>query len=91
MSHLDAKAGMAATAGKPPRAGGGIGGDGPERLWIPTAEASVHLGISRKTLFRLKKQGTLKAERHWSRKNPAAPSSDLLWHIQRCAIALGRV
>lgn len=62
----------------------------PEPLWIPTAEASVLLGISSKTLFRLKKQGILKSERHWARKNPARRSSDLLWHIQRCQLALGR-
>lgn len=62
----------------------------PEPLWIPTAQASVLLGISSKTLFRLKKQGILKPERHWARKNPARRSSDLLWHIQRCQLALGR-
>jgi hypothetical protein len=50
----------------------------------------VLLGISSKTLFRLKKQGILKSERHWARKNPARRSSDLLWHIQRCQLALGR-
>ena len=62
----------------------------PEPLWIPTAQASALLGISSKTLFRLKKQGILKPERHWARKNPARRSSDLLWHIQRCQLALGR-
>lgn len=62
----------------------------PLQLWIPTAQASVMLGISRKTLFRLKQQGILKPERHWARKNPARRSSDLLWHIQRCQLALGR-
>lgn len=62
----------------------------PEPLWIPTAQASVLLGISSKTLFRLKKLGILKQERHWARKNPARRSSDLLWHIQRCQMALGR-
>jgi|694.fasta_scaffold114927_2 hypothetical protein len=60
-------------------------------LWIPTAEASVRLGISRKTLFRLKKQGVLKQEHHWSRKNPTRRCSDLLWHLQRCQLALGRI
>ena len=60
-------------------------------MWIPTAEASVLLGISRKTLFRLKKQGVLKQEHHWSRKNPTRRCSDLLWHLQRCQLALGRI
>lgn len=59
-------------------------------LWLPTAEASLQLGISRKTLFRLKKQGVLKQEHHWSRKNPTRRCSDLLWHLQRCQLALGR-
>ncbi|MFM8661892.1 MAG: hypothetical protein ACKOCI_11245 [Cyanobium sp.] len=59
-------------------------------LWLPTAEASLQLGISRKTLFRLKKQGVLKQEHQWSRKNPTRRCSDLLWHLQRCQLALGR-
>ena len=63
----------------------------PACLWITTGEASAHLGISRKTLFRLKKRGILKQQRHWARKNPASPSSDLLWHVQRCEMALGRL
>jgi len=69
----------------------GVGGrPEPALLWIPTAQASIQLGISRKTLFRLKKQGILKQQHHWSRKNPASRCSDLLWHIQRCQLALGR-
>jgi hypothetical protein len=63
----------------------------PACLWFSTGEASAHLGISRKTLFRLKKRGILKQQRHWARKNPASPSSDLLWHVQRCEMALGRL
>lgn len=63
----------------------------PACLWISTGEASAHLGISRKTLFRLKKRGILKQQRHWARKNPTSPSSDLLWHVQRCEMALGRI
>jgi hypothetical protein len=63
----------------------------PACLWISTGEASAHLGISRKTLFRLKKAGILKQQRHWARKNPASPCSDLLWHVQRCEMALGRI
>lgn len=61
------------------------------QLWIPTTQASLRLGISTKTLFRLKRQGVLKRERHWTRKNPAAARSDLLWHIQRCELTLGRI
>ena len=63
----------------------------PACLWISTGEASAHLGISRKTLFRLKKREILKQQRHWARKNPASPSSDLLWQVQRCEMALGRL
>ena len=69
---------------------GSNGRSTPEALWIPTAQASLLLGISRKTLFRLKNQGILKPERHWARKNPSRRCSDLLWHIQRCQLALGR-
>lgn len=60
-------------------------------LWISTHLASQRLGISSKTLFRLRQRGLLKAGHHWVRKNPAAPSSDLLWQIRRCEIALGRL
>lgn len=63
----------------------------PACLWISTGEASAHLGISRKTLFRLKKRGILKQQRHWARKNLASRCSDLLWHVQRCEMALGRL
>jgi hypothetical protein len=66
-------------------------GPTPEPLWISTAQASIQLGISRKTLFRLKQQGILKQERHWARKNPGRRCSDLLWHIQRCQLTLGRI
>jgi hypothetical protein len=66
-------------------------GPTPEPLWLTTAQASIQLGISRKTLFRLKAQGILKPERHWARKNPGRRCSDLLWHIQRCQLTLGRI
>jgi hypothetical protein len=66
-------------------------GPTPEPLWLTTAQASIQLGISRKTLFRLKAQGILKPERHWARKNPGRRCSDLLWHIHRCQLTLGRI
>lgn len=66
-------------------------GPTPEPLWLTTAQASIQLGISRKTLFRLKQQGILKPERHWARKNPGRRCSDLLWHIHRCQLTLGRI
>lgn len=66
-------------------------GHTPEPLWLTTAQASIQLGISRKTLFRLKQQGILKPERHWARKNPGRRCSDLLWHIHRCQLTLGRI
>jgi hypothetical protein len=43
------------------------------------------------TLSRLKQQGILKPERHWARKNPGRRCSDLLWHIHRCQLTLGRI
>lgn len=60
-------------------------------LWVSTNQASDALGISSKTLFRMRQSGLLKAGHHWVRKNPTAQSSDLLWQIQRCEIALGRL
>ena len=49
------------------------------------------LGISRTTLMQLKRTEFLVQGRHWTRKNPKCPHSDLLWHTQRCEMALGRI
>jgi hypothetical protein len=56
-----------------------------------TEELCTHLAISRSTLFALKKGGLLKPGRHLVPKNPACPRSRLLWHEQRCELALGRL
>ena len=61
------------------------------KLWVTTKEMAEHLSMSEKTLYRMKSAGVLKGGRHWTRINPAAPKSPMVWHIQRCEIALGRV
>jgi hypothetical protein len=62
-----------------------------ERMWLDTPAMLDRLGIGKTTLFLLKKQGTLLKGRHWTRKNPALPRSSILWHIQRCEMALDRL
>ncbi|MFO8237323.1 MAG: hypothetical protein R6U00_03525 [Prochlorococcaceae cyanobacterium] len=61
----------------------------PPRSTTPGARLPVLARLP--TLFRLKQQGILKPERHWARKNPGRRCSDLLWHIQRCQLTLGRI
>jgi hypothetical protein len=60
-------------------------------LWLPTEEVCRRLTISRTTLFQLRRQGLLKDGRHLVPKNPTARRSHLLWHLQRCQLALGRI
>jgi DNA-binding CsgD family transcriptional regulator len=58
--------------------------------WISTAEICQQLAISRSTLFSIREAGLLKNGRHVVAKNPASTRSHLLWHLQRCELALGR-
>ena len=60
-------------------------------MWKETKEMAQLMGISISTLLRMKQQRLLKERRHWIRKNPMAPRSDLLWHEQRVGMALGRI
>lgn len=60
-------------------------------LWLTTAELCSHLAISRSTLFSIRRAGLLKDGRHLVTKNPTANRSHLLWHRQRCELALGRI
>ena len=62
-----------------------------EHLWLTTAELCSHLGISRSTLFAIRRSGLLKDGRHLVAKNPTSARSHLLWHRQRCELALGRI
>ena len=59
-------------------------------MWLETSALILHLRISRQTLWRLRRQRILREGHHWSRKTPGCPRSDLLWHVQRCELALGR-
>ena len=62
-----------------------------EHLWLTTPELCTHLAISRSTLFAIRRSGLFKDGRHLVTKNPTASRSHLLWHLQRCELALGRI
>ena len=53
--------------------------------------AGAHLAISRSTLFAIRRSGLLREGRHLLAKNPTSSRSHLLWHRQRCELALGRI
>jgi hypothetical protein len=59
--------------------------------WRPTAEAALALGVSVRTLQRLKASGFLRRDRHWKRQVPDSCHGPLLWHVARSAVALGLV
>lgn len=59
--------------------------------WLTTDELCQQLAISRSTLFALRRSGLLKDGRHLVPKNPSSSRSHLLWHLQRCELALGRM
>ena len=75
----------AAPAGSPPVA---AAMDDP--IWLTTDALCRRLAISRSTLFEIRRQGLLKDGRHVVPKNPGCRRSRLLWHLQRCELALGR-
>ena len=62
-----------------------------DHLWLTTAELCSHLAISRSTLFSIRRAGLLRRGHHLVSKNPSASRSHLLWHRQRCELALGRI
>ena len=62
-----------------------------EHLWLTTTELCSHLAISRSRLFAIRRSGLLKDGRHLVAKNPTSSRSHLLWHRQRCELALGRI
>jgi hypothetical protein len=62
-----------------------------DHLWLTTAELCTHLAISPSTLFAIRRSGLLKDGRHLVAKNPTSSRSHLLWHRQRCELALGRI
>ena len=59
-------------------------------IWLTTDALCRRLAISRSTLFEIRRQGLLKDGRHVVPKNPGCQRSRLLWHVQRCELALGR-
>jgi hypothetical protein len=61
-----------------------------DSIWLTTDALCRRLAISRSTLFEIRRQGLLKDGRHAVPKNPGCRRSRLLWHVQRCELALGR-
>ena len=61
----------------------------PDRDWVPTRELTEELGVSERTLRRLKVSGYLKPGHHYRKVNPQAPRSRHVWHRHRVAIRLG--
>jgi len=56
--------------------------------WISTPEVCDELGISQRTLMRMKARGDFNAGAFFRRKT-MAPQSDLLWNIDRMMTLLG--
>lgn len=56
--------------------------------WISTAELCSELGISERTLRRMKADGSFNAGGYFRRKT-MAPHSDLLWNIDRVMSLMG--
>ena len=59
-------------------------------VWLTTDALCRRLAIGRSTLLEIRRQGLLKDGRHVVPKNPGCRRSRLLWHVQRCELALGR-
>lgn len=59
--------------------------------WLETQAMTQQLGVSRQTLWRLRRLRILREGHHWTRKTPGCSRSDLLWNLWRCQIALLRV
>lgn len=56
--------------------------------WIPTPELCVEIGVSQRTLFRMKARGDFNAGGYFRRKT-MHPRSDLLWNIDRIMGLMG--
>lgn len=63
----------------------------PPSLWVETRQMADHLGISTKTLLRLRVLGLLKEGQHWAKKNPLSSRGIFVWHLQRCEMRLNRM
>jgi hypothetical protein len=50
-------------------------------FWVTTGECSKLVRRSRSTLYRLRDEKILIPGKHYVRKNPKRPKSDLLWHF----------
>jgi hypothetical protein len=61
------------------------------KTWLPTKLASEELSIGIRTLERMKAKGFFEEGKHYIKRNPSQSQSALLWHRERCLIALNRV
>ncbi len=53
--------------------------------WIDTDQAAVELGITRRQLLELRRQGHFKAGQHYRKKNPTAHRPTYIWHVEKCS------
>ena len=57
--------------------------NGGRTKWVTTRAASDYLNVSQSTLYLLRKNEVLKANRDWRRKFPS-PKSGVLYDLARC-------
>jgi hypothetical protein len=62
----------------------------PAAMWLKTCARVLQPGISRQTLWRLRRVRILLRGHHSNGKTPGCPRSDILWHIGRRELALKR-
>ncbi len=59
--------------------------------WMRTANATEELGISTKSLFRMRESGTLPVGDCWRRTFPDNKNSDVLYNIPACLEVLNQI
>ncbi|WP_222929767.1 hypothetical protein [Synechococcus sp. SYN20] len=57
--------------------------------WVESRPLCEIVGFSYTTLHRLKGEGYWTEGRHYRRKNPTRPKSELLWNVDRVFLKLG--
>ena len=57
-------------------------------VYVSSSEAEFILGLSNRSLLRLRDNGVFAAGKCWIRKNPLNPKSSLLYNVEACKLAL---
>jgi len=52
--------------------------------WVSQKTASDYLGISERTLYKMRQQKVLTEGNCWRRKNPTNPNSHVLYNLEDC-------